>query len=675
MDNILNIQPPQKIYNILKHLNYKFWHALTEFVDNSIESYLNNKEELKKINSNYKLKIEIFINDTSKEIIIKDNAAGISQVDMKRAFTLAVEPEKKGLSEFGMGMKAAGCWFCDYWTVKTKNFDENFENIIKFDLKKIVSENITKLPYDKKENKSKESFTVITLSNVTQFPTGNSKHKIKTYLENVYRYYLSDNEIDILIDGKNLKFDTDDKISNAPYYVKFDEAMDKLLEDETLLDKYTYEELMDINIDNIHKYSKKIQEQDYEQWKVEINFEFYGKKVSGFVGILKKQSLKHSGLYLVRKKRVIIGGGYKPKEIFKSTNTQEYQRIFGQLVLDNFKVTHTKDDINWEGKEDEFIQILIKHIGSRFIKQAGNLKPVSQIRKLKSRLSEIYNERLEKEKSDRERAETEAEEERKKAEEEEEKRKAAEEKAKTAKKETEEAKLESKSLRTQNIFLKDIHSQNYEDIIKTQHHIKTYSDTVSNYLKNSIKESMKTSFDIQIIKSNLFKANYNNKQIYSITNIITKGGGTSNLGKSNLDLVMFVYEYLENIHKLDTSFIKINLGIRPDFKFEKTINSYEFSYLLDAFINNAHKKGAGNIFFNIELLDNNLKLTIYDDGNEFVNQNLEEIFEPGISTTGGSGLGLYDVKRILEKINGVIKAKRITGKGGYFEIIIIKNEN
>ena len=50
MDNSLDIQPPQRIYNVFKHLNYRYWYALGEFVDNSIESYLKNKKNLKKLN-------------------------------------------------------------------------------------------------------------------------------------------------------------------------------------------------------------------------------------------------------------------------------------------------------------------------------------------------------------------------------------------------------------------------------------------------------------------------------------------------------------------------------------------------------------------------------------------------------------------------------------------------
>ena len=49
--------------------------SISELVDNSVQSYLNNKRLLKKTKSNYKLKISIEINRGN--LTVTDNAAGI----------------------------------------------------------------------------------------------------------------------------------------------------------------------------------------------------------------------------------------------------------------------------------------------------------------------------------------------------------------------------------------------------------------------------------------------------------------------------------------------------------------------------------------------------------------------------------------------------------------------
>lgn len=44
-DNI-EIRPEVTMLGVLRHLNYKPWFAIAEFVDNSLQSYLSHKEAL-----------------------------------------------------------------------------------------------------------------------------------------------------------------------------------------------------------------------------------------------------------------------------------------------------------------------------------------------------------------------------------------------------------------------------------------------------------------------------------------------------------------------------------------------------------------------------------------------------------------------------------------------------
>ena len=101
----VDIRPTVGYLSILPSISYKPWYAIAEFVDNSLQSYLDKKSKLKKIHSsNWKLRIGIYI--TAYKIQIIDNAGGIAEKDYSRAFRAAARPEKRdGLSEFGMGMK------------------------------------------------------------------------------------------------------------------------------------------------------------------------------------------------------------------------------------------------------------------------------------------------------------------------------------------------------------------------------------------------------------------------------------------------------------------------------------------------------------------------------------------------------------------------------------------
>ena len=74
----VDIRPTVSYLSILPSINYRAWYALAEFVDNSIQSYINNKRILKKNNPKHKLKISIYV--SKNKIRILDNAYPIGDV-------------------------------------------------------------------------------------------------------------------------------------------------------------------------------------------------------------------------------------------------------------------------------------------------------------------------------------------------------------------------------------------------------------------------------------------------------------------------------------------------------------------------------------------------------------------------------------------------------------------
>jgi hypothetical protein len=121
--NRVSIRPSVGMLSVLRHMNYKPWFAMAEFVDNSVQSYVQNQDKLEALHGkDFLLKVEIEIERSDEtRIIIRDNAAGIASVDFARAFRPAALPTvRTGLSEFGMGMKSAACWFAPRWRARTR---------------------------------------------------------------------------------------------------------------------------------------------------------------------------------------------------------------------------------------------------------------------------------------------------------------------------------------------------------------------------------------------------------------------------------------------------------------------------------------------------------------------------------------------------------------------------
>ena len=106
------LQP--SVYSTFRALNNTVALTLSEYVDNSVQSYLNNKERLLALDPSYKFSVQINVDQNNDTITIIDNAAGIDLNNYLRAFEPANIPlDATGLNEFGMGMKTASVWLAD----------------------------------------------------------------------------------------------------------------------------------------------------------------------------------------------------------------------------------------------------------------------------------------------------------------------------------------------------------------------------------------------------------------------------------------------------------------------------------------------------------------------------------------------------------------------------------
>lgn len=138
----VHIRPEVTVLSVLRHLNYKAWFAMAEFIDNALQSAIANADELsKQSDGSYTLVVDIKLDASGPgQIVITDNAAGIATSDFARAFKTAQVPtDRSGLSEFGMGMKSAACWFAETWSVRTKAIGEDLERTINFNVREIVA--------------------------------------------------------------------------------------------------------------------------------------------------------------------------------------------------------------------------------------------------------------------------------------------------------------------------------------------------------------------------------------------------------------------------------------------------------------------------------------------------------------------------------------------------------
>jgi hypothetical protein len=116
-------------------------------------------------------------------------------------------------------------------------------------------------------------------------------------------------------------------------------------------------------------------------WRKEIVFDFGDDlRVRGFAALRETANTARAGFSLFRRGRVIQGTGdegYRPAYIFGSSNSYRYQRLFGELHLEGFEVSHTKDGFRWDENEQPFLELLREHLDSEelpLLKQAENYR-------------------------------------------------------------------------------------------------------------------------------------------------------------------------------------------------------------------------------------------------------------------------------------------------------------
>lgn len=316
------LQANNRIWLTYQHFPYKAWNAVAELVDNSVQSYTENKTVLKK---QMKLAQEHFfirIDHSRDELFsIWDNAMGMDLADLRRAVQLAAPPpDTSGRSEFGMGMKTSCCWLGAHWTIITKKLGSDKELSVTIDVNAIAASDSHDLPVREKRADKSEHYTRIEITQMYPRLRTRTQGKVRANLIEICRSDIETGLVDLYWNGEQLK--------PAP--------------------------IVPLSITDHGKETT---------WKKDVAFEVDGKAVTGWICILGEgqRGRERAGFDLYRRGRVIVGRplGYRPENIFgEARNDLLNQRLYGQLHLDKFNVNHLKDDFLWDGLEDEFQQRL-----------------------------------------------------------------------------------------------------------------------------------------------------------------------------------------------------------------------------------------------------------------------------------------------------------------------------
>jgi len=339
----MKLQIGYDVIRSYKRLAYTPWHAFAEFVDNSTQSYFNNKKALDSayLKEGKKLAVYLEYSKADDLVRISDNAMGMSYEELSHAVVIGRPPAiASGRSQFGLGLKTAASWFGNSWSVRTKKLGEAEEHLVQITVEEVASGNAT-LPYQAVQRPKAEHYTVIEIRDLNVHLQGRRFAKVKDFLRSMYRVDLRTGVLDLFWNGMQL----------APP------------------DAFIFE---------VDEHGK--------PRRHNFNFLVGGKAVVGWVGVLGQGSSgrPNAGFTIIRRGRVIKGwpDNWRPESIFgqlQGTNDLINQRIAGEVHLDAFEVTHTKDDIAWGAGEEDEVEEALRAISEDLIAVARKPRLVFDI--------------------------------------------------------------------------------------------------------------------------------------------------------------------------------------------------------------------------------------------------------------------------------------------------------
>lgn len=308
-----------------KRLSYTPWHAIAELVDNASQSYFDHRSELDTVleQAGEPLSIRVVYERPSGGLLrVSDNAMGMTYEDLTRALKVGEHPPNtSGRSKFGMGLKTSACWIGNRWTVRTKRLGETIEHTVSIDVDDVASGS-NDLPYSAREDCSPDDhYTIVEITDHNRVFQGRTLGKIKQFLRSMYRQDLRQSILEVHWQNTPLTWD-----------------------------------------DNEYSF---LQAPDGSRYRKDFQFNVNEKSVRGWVGVLERGGRARAGFSILHANRVVRGwpDSWRPESIYgqlQGSNDLINQRITGEIHLDQFEVSHTKDDILWLGDEEDTIQQLLR---------------------------------------------------------------------------------------------------------------------------------------------------------------------------------------------------------------------------------------------------------------------------------------------------------------------------
>lgn len=323
------------IIAIWQREKFKLDRVFSEFVDNSLQSYLDHKDILDRLPDGGKCIVKI-IWDADK-ITILDNAFGMNEEEFGRALKpKATNPNalrNDQLSVYGLGLKYASVYLGNHYSITSTRYNSTINYFAEVDVPDFEKNNPKSVDAVISDTFPEKHGTEIRITLVRIKKTAEKERDLREKLGVIYNQYINSGDLVISINGIPVSYKRPElrrKDDGDCYFEKFEDSF-------VAGDK---------------------------------KYEF-----SGWIGLLNKGNQAITGINLMQAKRC-IELGYKPKKLFGTGNSFENSRVVGAVVFngENYVLSFNKDGFVWtdDGAEDAFVNKLLSLPEVRYIKKMAH---------------------------------------------------------------------------------------------------------------------------------------------------------------------------------------------------------------------------------------------------------------------------------------------------------------
>lgn len=226
---------------------------------------------------------------------------------------------------------------------------------------------------------------------------------------------------------------------------------------------------------------------------------------------------------------------------------------------------------------------------------------------------------------------------------------------KKAKKATQALKVEQKK----RIFAEFESTADQTRIIQLHHQIGLVAGSLQKRIDRIVRKYRQdaTEYSKEQLFSALERSIFEIEKIRNVAKLASKADFDLSTNRVTEDVLQFVEEYLDSFKDIGIGWnLTTEFSNPKGIELRKTFRPIEVTMLVDNLIDNSGKAKSRKVIVSVSKKDEKVYIDFRDDGNGLPKDHEpKDLFEKGITTTNGSGIGLSHAKQIVEELKGGIE--------------------